>query len=77
MLLRRGLALAAVGLLPGIGAALGATRLLESQLFGVAPHDMSVLLAAACLLLVVVLAAHVVPLRRAARIAPSTALRSE
>jgi len=77
MLLRRGLALAAVGLLPGTGAALGATRLLESQLFGVAPHDMSVLLAAACLLLVVVLAAHVVPLRRAARIAPSTALRSE
>src|SRR5205823_12585853 len=39
MIVRRGIALVAVGLALGAGGAFGATRFLESFLFGVAPVD--------------------------------------
>jgi len=67
--------------LPGtvIGVAIAAwgTRLLTSQLFGLAPWDPIALGAAIALLLTVSLAAAIIPARRAASVAPSSALRCE
>jgi len=63
----------------GIGAvaAIFATRLLRSQLFQVDPLDPFVLALAAFSILLLALAASVIPARRAASIEPMQALRSE
>jgi predicted permease len=63
----------------GLGAALAyvGARLLASQLFGLAPHDPLTLAGALALLLVVAAAAAWIPARRAARLEPMVALRTE
>jgi ABC-type antimicrobial peptide transport system permease subunit len=63
----------------GIGAvgAYFATRLLRSLLFQVDPLDPLVLALAAFVILVLALAASVIPARRAASIDPMQALRAE
>ena len=71
------------GLLLGIGLALGmvtalaGARILSSLLFGVEPHDPVTLLAASGLLLMTGIFAAWWPARRAARVEPMDALRSE
>jgi putative ABC transport system permease protein len=75
LVLRRGLRLAGVGLVLGLVGAVGTTRFLQSQLFGVAPRDPEVLLVSAAILLAVSLLACVIPARRAVRIDPMIALR--
>ncbi len=77
LILREGLALTAAGLALGIGAALGATRLMESLLFGVTPLDAVAFAAAPLALLCVAAVACFVPARRAAAVDPAEALRSE
>ena len=72
-----GLRLVAWGLVLGSAAALAATRLLESLLFGVRPSDPPTYAAIAAVMLAVGLAAGAVPARRAARTDPIEALRSE
>jgi predicted permease len=73
----RGVALAAVGLvIGGLGAWL-ATRLLRSVLFGVGPSDPIAFTAAAALLFGVACAAAWLPARRATRVQPMDALRAE
>jgi putative ABC transport system permease protein len=65
------------GALTGVAGALVAGRLLASQLFGVSPVDpVSISVATAALLAIGVGAAYV-PARRATRIDPVDALRSE
>ena len=65
------------------GAALGlcgvfaAVRLVQSQLFGVQPHDAVALAGATALLLTLALAAAYLPAHRASRINPLTALRHD
>jgi predicted permease len=66
-----------VGILAGLGAALSMGRLVASMLYGLAPYDPSTLVGAALLLMVVALGASWIPARRAARIDPMVALRSE
>jgi ABC-type antimicrobial peptide transport system permease subunit len=63
----------------GIGAvaAVFATRLLRSMLFQVDPLDPTVIAIAAISILLLALAASVIPARRAASVEPMEALRSE
>jgi putative ABC transport system permease protein len=77
MVLRRGLALAAVGLVIGLGLALWLSRILASLLFGVSPRDAVTFIAVGGLTIVVALLACYLPARRATRIDPLLALRSE
>lgn len=71
------LRLAAIGVVVGLGFALLLTRLLSSLLFGVSATDPLVLLAVSALLLAVALAASYLPARRASRVDPVIALRTE
>src|SRR5579883_269869 len=77
MILRRGLLLSAVGVAIGIPMAIGASRVLGSLLYGVAPGDPVSLGAALGLLLAIAMAAAYVPARRASHIDPMRALRWE
>jgi putative ABC transport system permease protein len=77
LMLGGGLSILSVGLAGGLAIAMLATRLLGSLVFGVSPTDARTLTVAAALLLLVALLAHAVPLRRALRIDPASALRSE
>jgi ABC-type antimicrobial peptide transport system permease subunit len=77
MVLRESMLLAAVGLIVGIPLALAGTRLLQSLLFGLAPRDPATLVFAAAAMLMLAFAAGFVPARRASRVDPLVALRSE
>ena len=77
MVLAEGLRLVAAGALMGLVAAVPLTRLLESQLYGVAPHDAATLAAGLIGLLAAGALASDLPARRAARLDPAAALRSE
>ena len=69
--------LAAAGILLGVGAALGLTRLVKALLYGIEPYDPPTMLGAVLILLMVALAASWIPARRAAAIEPMEALRHE
>ena len=77
LVLRQGLWKAGAGLLLGLGGALGLSHFLTSLLFEVGPTDPLAYLIVSILLLSVALLASYLPARRAARIDPSIALRSE
>jgi len=69
--------LAAQGILLGVSAALGLTRLVKALLYGIEPYDPPTMLGAVLILLMVALAASWIPARRAAAIQPMEALRHE
>ena len=77
MVLAQGLRLVAVGALVGLGVAVPLTRLLESQLYGIAPHDAATLAAGLIGLLAAGTLASDLPARRATRLDTAAALRSE
>ena len=77
MVLRDVVMLAGVGLAISIPAALGASKLVESLLFGVKPNDPEALAAAIAILMAAALIAAYVPARRASRIDPMVAVRHE
>jgi predicted permease len=72
-----GLVMALTGVAAGLAAALGLTRLMASLLYGVRPNDPVTFVAVPLLLIVVALAACLIPARRAAKIDPMVALRHE
>ena len=77
MVLRQGIALTLMGVALGVFAALGATRLISSMIFGVSPYDALTFIIVAAVLLLVALAACYIPARRAAHVDPMVALRHE
>jgi predicted permease len=77
MVLREVLAISAVGLLLGYGAARLTARLVESFLFGMKPNDPMAVAAAIGIMLAAALAAGYLPAWRASRIDPAVALRNE
>jgi len=77
MILGQGIKMTALGVLIGLVAALGLTRLMSKLLFGVSASDPVTFIAVALLLALVALAACYLPARRAARLDPMAALRYE
>lgn len=77
MIVRQGGVVAAAGIGVGLAAALAGGRLIQSLLFGVSPSDPVVLGGVTVLLVAVTLLACWLPARRAARLSPLTALRTE
>ncbi|MEZ5353864.1 MAG: ABC transporter permease [Bryobacteraceae bacterium] len=77
MILRETAVVTAMGLAAGAGLAYAATRLVKSQLYGIAPEDPLTLAAAFGLLGAVALGAGYLPARRAAGLDPVTALRQD
>jgi ABC-type antimicrobial peptide transport system permease subunit len=77
LFLRHGVLLTGAGLLIGVGGAAALTRLMATMLFGVGPTDVVTYTAAALGLGSVALLATYLPARRAARMDPVAALRSD
>ncbi len=77
MVLRDGLLLVGIGILVGIPAALASTRLAASLLFGLGVMDPLAMTGAILFLLLVAIAAGLLPARRASNLSPTSALRYE
>ncbi len=73
----RALILIAIGLVLGLGGAVGLTRVLASELYEVSPTDPLTFTVVTIGLTVVALAACLIPTRRALRVDPTVALRYE
>ena len=77
LVLTQSLRLAAAGAVLGLLASLAGTRVLSKVLFGLTANDPATMAGAIALLLAVALVAGSVPARRAARVDPLVALRTE
>ena len=77
MVMRESLILVVVGVVIGVGAALGAGRFVASLLFGLTPTDAPTSGAAIALMLMVSAIAGYLPARRASRLDPMRALRHD
>ncbi len=77
LILRRGLSLVGVGLVIGVGAAFGATRLIQQQLFGVEPTDPVTFISVSGLFAGVAILACLIPAFRAVRVDPVKTLQAE
>jgi putative ABC transport system permease protein len=77
MVMREGMLLAAVGLAIGAAVALAVSRFARALLYSIQPTDPPTYLAIAFVLALATLAACVIPARRASRVDPMQALRSE
>ena len=69
--------MASIGIVIGLGAALWLGRLVQSALFGMSPMDPIALTGAVALLTAVIFVAGWMPARKAARVEPLRALRTE
>jgi putative ABC transport system permease protein len=74
---RQGATLLALGMLLGLGTALGVTRLLAGLLYEISPSDPPTYFALTAVLALTGLAACILPVRRATRLDPMAALRTE
>ena len=74
---RETLLLAVAGALIGIGGTLATSRILARFLYGVQPAEPAIVAGGAVLLVAVVVAAGLVPARRAMRVDPMVALRED
>ncbi|MBO0799921.1 MAG: FtsX-like permease family protein, partial [Blastocatellia bacterium] len=77
MVMREAMLLVVIGIVIGLSAALGATRLIASLLYGLTPHDPLTITLASLLLLTVAALAGYLPARKAARVDPMEPLRHD
>jgi putative ABC transport system permease protein len=77
LVMKEGAKFSLIGISLGLASALGITRLLASELYGVSPADPVTFLAAAVLMTTVTLLACYIPTRRAMQVDPLVALRNE
>jgi predicted permease len=77
LILKRGLSLAGVGLVVGLVAATGLTRLISSQLFGVRSFDALTYAGVTVLMILISVAASAAPALRASRVDPMKTLRDQ
>ena len=77
LVLTEGMRLVAVGVVVGLAVAFVLARFLETQLFGVTAHDPGTFIVVALLLLAAAIVGCLIPARRATRIDPMTALRTQ
>jgi len=77
LVLREGATVLGLGLLLGLGGAMGLRRVIENQLYGVSPMEPVVVVTVSGVLAAVALLACLIPARRAARIDPVTALAEQ
>ncbi|HUE42597.1 MAG TPA: ABC transporter permease [Candidatus Sulfotelmatobacter sp.] len=77
LILSESLQLILFGVVIGVAAALGLTRMLASMLYGISSTDPLIFVMVTMLLVVIALAACLIPARRAMRIDPMVALRHE
>jgi putative ABC transport system permease protein len=77
LILKQGMALAAIGSLLGLLIAFGGARMMKSLLYGVSTSDPITFTCVAFLLLGIALFACWIPARRASRVEPMIALRAE
>jgi predicted permease len=75
MFLRKGVALAGVGIVAGLVISASTASMMASLLYGVRPHDPAVFLIVPLLLLAVAALASYLPARRATKVDPIVALR--
>jgi predicted permease len=77
LVMGQGLRMALLGVALGVGGALGLTRVLERLLYGIKPADPLTFATVTLVLVAAALLACWLPARRAARVDPMVALRSE
>lgn len=77
MIVRRGLALALIGVGAGVAISIAIARLLAGMLYGIRPYDLVTFAATSVLLLLVSAAASSIPAYRAARLNPIATLREQ
>jgi predicted permease len=77
MVLRESMGPVAAGLAVGVGGALVAAQWIDHMLFGISAHDPWTMIEAALVFLFIAAGAAILPVRRATRINPLRALRSE
>jgi putative ABC transport system permease protein len=75
MVLGQGMRLTCVGLVAGLIASFGLTRLLQAQLFNVRPTDPATLTGVAVFIAVIAFVACYIPAQRATRVDPMVTLR--
>ncbi|MGA8151764.1 MAG: FtsX-like permease family protein [Terriglobales bacterium] len=72
-----GLKIAFVGVALGLAGAYTLTRVLSNLLYGISVNDLATFVSMSVLLIIIALAASYIPARRAAKVDPVIALRSE
>jgi predicted permease len=77
LVMKEVLVLVGVGIVLGLAASWGLTRLVQKQLYGIQPNDLTTIVLATIGIACVALAAGYVPARRATRVDPIRALRWE
>jgi putative ABC transport system permease protein len=77
LVMKEGARFSLIGISLGLACALGITRLLASELYGISPADPATFVTAGALMTAVTLLACYIPTRRAMRVDPMMALRHE